>query len=475
MQRSFPSRTSSRTPSVSTLCFALAGGAVVGFLAGPRADAPPRPRRRRGAGGAPWRVVIVGAGFGGLSAANTLVGKAGVELTLIDAQNHHLFQPLLYQVATAALSSTDIASPVRAILPARSGVNVMMEEVTGIDTAGRRVLYAGGAVPYDELIVSTGSRPSYFGHEDWSEIAPGLKTLEDALVLRRRILEAFEQAAGADEAERARLLTFVLIGGGSTGVEMAGAIAELASDMLARDYNLPDVHPRILLVEAGPRVLAGFAEELGAFAARKLQQMGVEIRTDTKVTGLEDGVVVLGDERVAAGNVIWTAGTEATPVAKWLGVEPGHGGRVSVGADLRVPGHPEVAVIGDAALAHGRDGRELPGLAPVAKQQGEFVARGILRRRRGYRSSQAGGGPRALPPFSYRDYGTLATIGRGKAVAAFGPLRITGVLAWLTWAVAHIFFLIGFRNRIAVSTQWLFAYLAHQRAGRLIIRPDIRP
>ena len=412
------------------------------------------------------RVVVIGAGFGGLAAASALAGRTGIDLTVIDSTNHHLFQPLLYQVATAALSPSDIASPVRGILPASRQVRVLMETVTGIDTAGRRVLCGGASVPYDQLIVATGSTASYFGHPGWRDMAPSLKTLDDALLLRRRILTAFEQAAVADPADRARLLTFVLIGGGPTGVEMAGSIAELANDMLARDYALPSTRARIVLVEAGDRILSEFASHLSDYAAKTLSGLGVEIQTGAKVTGIDPGKVQLGEATIATDNVIWTAGSQATPVAEWLGVQPGHGGRVAVDPRLHPSGQPEISIIGDAAIVLGKDGKPLPGLAPVAKQQGQFAARTILRRLHGRRAPSR---------FVYRNYGTLATIGRNKAVAELGPVQLTGFPAWLTWAAAHIFFLIGFRNRVMVSAQWTFAYLTHERADRLIIGRGRRP
>jgi len=450
------------------LLFALAGAAAAGLLAGYAApQSRPRPARSRmqRSGKPACRVVVVGAGFGGLAAATRLAGRPGIHLTVIDAHNHHLFQPLLYQVATAALSPGDIASPVRSILPESPNLHVMMAGVTGMNTEAQHVLCDGQTVPYDELVIATGSQPSYFGHVGWAGLAPGLKTLDDALNLRHQILDVFEQASAAKPADRGPLLTFVLIGGGPTGVEMAGAVAELARDTLARDFSLPDAKARIVLVEAGPRLLSAFTPDLSDYAAAALRTMGVEIMTGTSVTGIEPGTVHLGGKEIAAATVIWTAGTEATPVAKWLGVAPAHGGRVAVGPDLRVPGHPEVAVIGDAALALGRDGKPLPGLAPVAKQQGRFVARTILRHLRGRRVPGA---------FGYRDYGTLATIGRNKAVAEFGAVHVTGFPAWATWAVAHIFFLIGFRNRIMVSAQWAFAYLTHERGNRLLIGHEAR-
>jgi NADH dehydrogenase len=411
------------------------------------------------------RVVVLGGGFGGLAAASKLAGQTGIDLTVIDATNHHLFQPLLYQVATAALSPSDIASPVRSILPAARHVRVLMETVTGIDTAGRNVLCDGLSIPYDQLVVATGSAPSYFGHPGWRDVAPSLKTLDDALMLRQRILQAFEQAATANPSDQDRLLTFVLIGGGPTGVEMAGSIAELANDMLARDYGLPMTRARILLVEAGDRILSAFAPSLSDYAAKTLSGLGVEIRIGTTVTGINPGEVKLGDATIVTDNVIWTAGSQATPVAQWLGVEPGQGGRVAVDPQLHPAGQPVISIIGDAALVLGKDGKPLPGLAPVAKQQGEFAARAILRRLHGRR-------PRA--GFVYRDYGTLATIGRNKAVAEFGSVQLTGFVAWLTWAVAHIFFLIGFRNRVMVTAQWVFAYMTHDRANRLIMERGLR-
>ncbi len=411
--------------------------------------------------GPPRRVVVIGAGFGGLQAALELAGRPDVDLTVIDSHNHHLFQPLLYQVATAALSSEDIASPIRGILPMSDSTRVLMATVTGVDTEARQVVCGGDKVPYDELIIASGSQPSYFGNESWAAAAPGLKSLRDALGLRQHILAALEQASDVGNAgDRTRLLTFVLIGGGPTGVEMAGSIAELTRQMLARDYHSDPTQARIVLIEAGPRLLAEFAPDLSEAASRALATLGVEIRTSTRVTGIEAGKIQLHDETIAAETVIWTAGTAATPVAEWLGVKPAHGGRVAVGTDLRVAGHADVYVIGDAALAVGADGKPLPGLAPVAKQQGHYVARAILRRLQG-RRAPAG--------FAYRDYGTLAAIGRNKAVAEFGPVHLTGFLAFATWAVAHIFFLIGFRSRVMVSAQWAFAYATNNRSGRLIV------
>ena len=371
-----------------------------------------------------------------------------------------MFQPLLYQVATAALSPADIAGPVRDIIPALPRTHVMMGAVTGIDTVERHVLCDGQRVGYDELIVATGSQNSYFGHDEWAAFAPGLKTLYDALDMRGRILLAFERACVTDDpAERERQLTFVLIGAGPAGVEMAGSIAELSRETLDQDHELSHATPRIILIEAGKRVLAEFAADLSDHAAAELRRLGVEIRTDTRVTGIEAGLVHVDGETIETGTIFWAAGMAATPVADWLGVAPDHGGRVAVAGDLTVPGCPGVRVIGDAALARDARGKPLPGLAPVAKQQGVYAARAILRKLAG----QA-----AAPPFRYRDYGTLATIGRAKAVAQFGPVHVSGWPAWVLWAVAHIFFLIGFRDRLMVSAQWAFAFATDRRPGRLI-------
>ena len=449
--------------------------AVLCLARAERKGAQPR-RAARQAGRAtrqpPHRVVVIGAGFGGLSAAQALAGQPDVQVTVIDQHNHHLFQPLLYQVATAALSQDEIASPVRSLFAGKTGTRVLMESVTGIDDAAREVLCGSARVPYDTLIVATGSQPSYFGHDAWQAAAPGLKTLQDARKLRERILDAFERAnlPGCSPAERARLLTFVLVGGGATGVEMAGSIAELARDTLRHDYaSVSDVQVRVIIVEGSPHILEGFAPELQARALHDLQGMGVEVRTGAKVTDIQPGAVHVGAQSIEAETIIWTAGVAATPVAAWLGVQPAKGGRVAVGPDLAVPGHPGIYVIGDAALPPSPDGKPLPGVAPVAKQQGAYVARAIRRQLRG----QAG-----TRPFGYRDYGTLATIGRNKAVAEFGPVHLTGFAAWATWAVAHIFFLIGYRNRFLVSAQWLISYAMHQRGGRMFVSsatPDPRP
>ena len=407
-------------------------------------------------------IVIIGAGFGGLSAATGLGRAAAV--TVLDQRNHHLFQPLLYQVATAALSPADIAAPIRSILSRQANTEVILGTVTGIDVAGRAVLIGERRIPYDQLVIATGACESYFGHNEWAAVTSGLKTIEDATTMRRRILVAFERAeACLDDIERHWQLTFVIIGGGPTGVELAGALAELAKAALARDFrHIDPTTARIVLIEAGPRLLPGFSASLSEAAARALTRLGVEVRLGATATCCADGVM-LGDEHIASRTVIWAAGVAASPAAGWLGIQPGRGGRVPVGPDLTLPEHPEIFVIGDTAQVIGPHG-PLPGVAPVAKQQGAYVARVITAR-------LAGKPPPG--PFRYRDFGNLATIGRRAAVADFGWLRLTGRLAWLVWGVAHIYFLIGFRNRMAVAIDWLWSYLTYQRGARLITGQDM--
>jgi len=408
---------------------------------------------------APRQVVIVGAGFGGLSATFALA-KAEVEVTLIDRYNYHLFQPLLYQVATAGLSPSDIAAPIRHIVRNQRNVRVVLGKVSGVDVEHHEVLVEDRRIPYDDLIVATGVQHAYFGHDDWAEAAPGLKTIDDATHLRRRILLAFEKAeTEKDEAERQALLTFVIVGGGATGVEMAGAIAELANRALASDFRSIDPSAaRIILVEAGPRLLPAFDVSLSEAAHRSLEKLGVEVRLGAAVTEVDFFGVSLGDERIAARTKVWAAGVMASPAGRWLGVETDRAGRVKVNPDLSVPGHPEIFVIGDTALVLDAHGKPLPGVAPVAKQQGYYVGK-LLRRRAAGKS---------LPPFRYKDFGSLATIGRKSAVAEFGRLKITGFVAWLLWCVAHIYFLIGFRNRTIVAMNWIWNYLTFQRGTRLI-------
>ena len=410
------------------------------------------------------RVVIIGAGFGGLSAAMRLAHVAA-DVTVIDRRNHHLFQPPLYQVATAALSPADIAAPIRGILARQGNTDVTLGTVTGIDTTGRAVLIGERRIAYDQLVIATGARESYFGHDEWAAVTSGLKSIEDATTMRRRILVAFERAEDcADEAERRRLLTFVIIGGGPTGVELAGALAELARAALARDFRHIDPSTaRIVLIEGGPRLLPSFPPGLSEKAAQALARLGVEVRLDAMVTSCDEDGVVVGNTRIDGRTLIWAAGVAASPAAIWLGIEPGRGGRAPVGTDLTVPGHPEIFVIGDTAQVAGPGG-PLPGVAPAAKQQGAYVARAIAAR-------LAGKPPPG--PFRYRDFGNLATIDRHQAVVDFGWLRLTGRLAWLAWGVAHIYFLIGFRNRLAVAIDWLWSYITYQRGARLITGQDM--
>jgi NADH dehydrogenase FAD-containing subunit len=411
------------------------------------------------------QVVVIGAGFGGLTAAMWLK-RTDADVMVIDRRNYHLFQPLLYQVATAALSPADIAAPIRGILARQANASVVLGAVTGVDVAAHMVLLGERRIPYDQLIIATGARESYFGHDEWAAVTSGLKKIEDATTMRRRILMAFERAEDSDdEDERRRLLTFVIIGGGPTGVELAGALAELAKAALARDFRRIDpTTARIILIEAGPRLLPSFPPHLSDRAAKALNRLGVELRLGTKVSRCDDCGAVLNGERIDSRTLIWAAGVAASPAADWLGITPGRGGRVPVGPDLTVPGHPEIFVIGDTAQVEGPHGL-LPGVAPVAKQEGAFVARVI--------AARLAGKP-APPPFHYRDLGNLATIGRKEAVVDFGWLKLTGRLAWLVWGVAHIYFLIGFRNRIAVAVDWLWSYLTYQRGARLITGEDMR-
>jgi NADH dehydrogenase len=409
--------------------------------------------------------VIVGGGFGGLSAAKDLA-KQPFEITLIDCNNHHLFQPLLYQVATAALSPADIASPIRHILSGQRNLKVMLAEVSGVDLARKEVIADDRRIPYDYLVLATGARHAYFGHDGWAPFAPGLKTLDDATGLRRRILLAFERAENEDDAdERARLMTFVVIGGGPTGVEMAGAIAELAKRALASDFSLIDPRSaRIILVEAASRVLTPFDEKLSEAARRSLEQLGVEVRLGAAVTDCSEDGVRLGDDLIPTRTIVWAAGVMASPAGRWLGAETDRAGRVQVRADLSVPGHPDVFVIGDTAAVAAADGAMLPGVAPVAKQQGQYIARALIARREG----------RAVSAFRYRDYGVLATIGRSRAVAQFGKLKVSGLLAWVLWSVAHVYFLIGFRNRFVVALNWAWSYITFERGSRLITGLGVR-
>ncbi len=407
------------------------------------------------------RIVIVGAGFGGLSAAKALA-RAPVEVTVVDRRNHHLFQPLLYQVATAELSPGDIAYPIRSILRRQKNATVLMAEVRSVDLPARRVVLSDGALPYDALIVATGASHSYFGHDEWEPLAPGLKNLDDALEIRRRILLAFERAERETDPERRRaLLTFVLVGAGPTGAELAGAIAEISRHVLVSDFRSIDPRQaRIVLIEAGPRILPGFPPDLAQRAAASLARLGVEIRVGAPVTRIEQEVVEFGGTRVAAGTILWSAGVAASPLARTLGVPLDRAGRVLIEADLSVPGHPEVFVIGDQASLM-EVGKPLPGVAQVAIQQGRHAAANALR--------LLGGRP--LVPFRYKDPGNLAVLGRASAIADMGRVHLSGLAGWLVWCFVHILYLIGFRNRFAVMFEWAWAYVTWQRGARLITGP----
>lgn len=408
------------------------------------------------------RVVIVGAGFAGIACAARLA-RQPVDVVLIDRRNHHLFQPLLYQVATAALAPADVATPIRHMLRHAENVTVFWDEVTGIDRTGQAVLTGTRRVAYDYLVLATGARHSYFGRDDWAEHAPGLKSLEDAFLLRHRVLGAFERAEmETDPAAREALLEFVIVGAGPTGVELAGAVAELSRRSLTRDFRrVTPACARIRLVEAGPRILPAFDPRLAAVAAENLADMGVEVQTDTRVTEIGAGRVRLGETELRAETVIWAAGVQASPAGRWLGVETDRAGRVAVDEALRVPGEGRIFVVGDTA-AHRPGGAErpLPGVAPVAKQMGAHAARVIA-------AAVAGAAPPA--PFRYRDWGAMATIGRNKAVAEIGGLRLTGFAAWLLWSAAHVAFLEGMKNRISVGLSWAWSYLTWERGARLII------
>jgi NADH dehydrogenase len=409
------------------------------------------------------RVVIVGAGFGGLEAAKRL-GNAPVRVRVIDRTNYHLFQPMLYQVATAGLSPEDISAPIRTILHKQHHTEVLMDEVIGVDVQGQRVLLPDQAIPYDYLLLATGASSNYFGHPDWKLLAPSLKSLQDAMVMRRNILCAFEVAEKETDPEtRQALLTFVLVGGGPTGVELAGAIAELAHRALARDFRrINPASARIILIEGEPRILPTFPASLTRKARQKLQQLGVEVRTGVHVTNVSSSGVMIGDEYLAAKTVIWTAGVKASPAGEWLGAEVDQHGRVKVESDLTVADHPNIFVIGDTARVM-QNGKLLPGLSPVAMQEGRYVAQVIADRVARKGQSR---------PFRYVDKGTLATVGRSFAVADIGPLHFSGFLAWLTWIAVHLFFLIGFRNRLIVLIQYAWAYVTFQPGAQIILPED---
>ncbi|HME91586.1 MAG TPA: NAD(P)/FAD-dependent oxidoreductase [Myxococcaceae bacterium] len=404
------------------------------------------------------QVVIIGAGFAGLNAAKRLQ-SAPVRITVLDRRNHHLFQPLLYQVAAAALNPSDIAMPIRHILRRQKNTEVLLGEVTEVDPAGKRVHLDVGSVSYDYLIIATGATHSYFGNEQWSRFAPGLKTIEDALIIRRRVLLAYEMAERERDPElQQRWLNFIIVGAGPTGVELAGALAEISRQTLERDFRRIDpTRARIILLEGAPRVLPPYPEDLSEAAKRQLIKLGVEVHTGAQVTSIDGEGAVIGSQRIPARTVIWAAGVAASPLARSLGVALDRAGRVVVEQDLSVPGHPEIFVVGDLAAAKS-DGKPVPGVAPAAIQEGRHAALNIAREIRGL----------GRLPFRYRDKGSLATIGRAAAVADLGRVKFTGLIAWLAWLVVHIFYLIGFRNRMLVLLEWAWSYLTTQRGARLI-------
>jgi len=427
-----------------------------------------RAAQRPAPSGGPVHVVIVGGGFAGINAARRLLrsGPASLRLTVVDRRNHHLFQPLLYQVAMAGLSPADISTPIRAILDGDERVSVRMAEVLRVELAARRLVTDSGTVDYDYLLLACGATHAYFGHGEWEEHAPGLKTIEQATEIRRRVLTAFERAEIEPEVEkRRRLLTFVVVGGGPTGVELAGALGELSRHTLGRDFRRIDPGAtRVLLIEGGDRILPSFDSELSRRATRSLERLGVTVWTNTRVTEIAEDHVRAGAEVVYAGTVLWAAGVMASPLSRTLGVPLDREGRVVVERDLSVPGHPEVLVIGDQASFHQADGTLVPGVAPVAIQQGQHAAVNVLHDLDGEQRE----------PFEYFDKGTMATIGRASAVAHIGPFRLSGFLAWMAWSFIHIIYLIGFRNRVLVFIQWVWSYIRYRRGARLITEHDWR-
>jgi NADH:quinone reductase (non-electrogenic) len=416
-------------------------------------------------GGAPPHVVVVGGGFAGLYAARGLA-RAPVRVTLVDRRNHHLFQPLLYQVATAALNPADIAEPIRHVLSRQRNARVLLSEAVAVDVDARRLRLGDGlALDYDYLVLAAGATHSYFGHDEWSRFAPGLKTLEDAEEIRRRVLTAFERAeADPDRQRREALLTFVVVGGGPTGVELAGALAEIARFTIPRDFRTVSTErARVILVEGADRVLQALPPALSAAAQRDLERLGVHVWTGKRVTGVDPRGVQIGEERVAARTVLWAAGVAGAPLARTLGVPLDGAGRVVVNADLTVPGHEEIYVVGDLAAARKKNGAPIPGVAPAAIQQGRHAAKNLVATLRG----------RPRTPFVYFDKGVMATVGRGRAVAGFWRIRMSGVLAWAAWLFIHIWFLVDFRNRAAVMFQWLWHYLTFRRGTRLILKTPV--
>jgi NADH:ubiquinone reductase (H+-translocating) len=435
-----------------------------------------------------YRVVIVGAGFGGLNAAQTLA-SASVHITVIDQKNYHTFQPLLYQVATAGLSAGEIAAPIRSVLRRHKNIEVLMAEVTGFDLERRVVQAADQEIPYDSLIVAAGASHAYFGHDEWEPFAPGLKTIEDALEIRRRVLLAFELAerrasagesaevkkdsANKNGAERHAPLNFIVVGGGPTGVELAGTLAEISRHALAHDFR--EIDPRsthIRLIEGGPNILPAYPPDLSRSAERQLRRLGVEVLTSTMVTKIEAGIIYMGEKKMSASVILWAAGVAASMLGKKLGAPVDRAGRVLVQGDLSLPGHPEVFVIGDLAALNDESGKLLPGVAPVAILEGRYVAK-LIKHELAHARTSAEPAPRK--PFHYFDKGSLATIGRAAAVAQFGKVHISGFTAWLAWLFVHIFFLIGFRNRLLVFIQWAWSYVTYERGARLITGSSTLP
>ncbi len=412
------------------------------------------------------RVLVVGGGFAGLEVAKGLGGREGILVTLLDRENHHLFQPLLYQVAMAGLSPAEIAAPIRSLLSRFANVRVLREEACAVDLASRRVRTDSGSHGYDSLVLACGAHHDYFGHDEWEEYAPGLKTLAQATEIRRRVLTAFEDAEKEADPERKRsLLSFVVVGAGPTGVELAGAIGEMSRFTLARDFRSIDPKlARVILVEAGPRILPGFDAKLASRATRDLESLGVQVWTSSTVTRIGAGSVEVRDERIRAATALWAAGVRASELGETLGVPLDARGRVLVGPDLALPGHPEAFVAGDQASPPPEDGRPLPGMAPAAMQAGRHLARTIRRELRGL--------PRE--PFRYVDRGQAATVGRSRAIVEIGRLRFGGLLAWIGWLCLHIYFLVGFRNRLFVVIQWAWSYLTFGRGARLIVEREWR-
>jgi NADH dehydrogenase len=412
----------------------------------------------------PAHIVVLGAGFGGLEFCHRF-RHASARITLVDRSNHHLFQPLLYQVATAGLSAPDIAQPIRSILARRSNITVLMESVVDFKLPEKKVVLASGELTYDYLVLALGGCTSYFGHPEWEPYAPGLKSLEDALRIRSQILLAFERAETETSAEeQARLMTMVVVGGGPTGVELAGAFAELARHVLRADFRRIDpARAHVILIEGGPRILGFLPPDLSASAQRQLEALGVQVRLQASVKRIGPGEVELeSGETIRAANVFWAAGVAATPLTRKLGVELDRAGRVKVNPDLSVPGHPEVFAIGDMALVLGEDGKPVPGVSPAAMQMAGHVARII-------EGELESPGAAARPPFRYWDKGTMATIGRSAAVAQVGPFHLSGLLAWLAWLMIHLIFLVGFRNKIIVLFQWFYSYLTYKRGARIVV------